>query len=97
MARRVDAGLDDWRLEMSKVLLLASLGGLALEQVLLFERAEGDILHWLRIDERGLAIRTASSRAVHEKIAAPPPGRADVQIDRAWAIAAVEAMIQSQN
>lgn len=95
--RILDAGLDDWRLEMSKVLLLASLGGLALEHVLLFERVDGDIIHWLRIDDRGSAIRTASSLAVHAKVAAPPPNRADVRIDRAWAIAAVEAMIQSQN
>jgi hypothetical protein len=81
---------------MTKELLLASLGGLALEQVLLFERLEADVIHWLRFDAQG-ATRTASARAAYDKLVAPPPKRGEVRIDRAWAIAAVEAMIQSQN
>src|SRR5690606_34195408 len=51
----VEAGLLDWAVEMTKVLLLASLGGGELDRVLLFERVteEDASLHWLRFGPRG--------------------------------------------
>ena len=90
------AGLEDWRLEMVKVLLLASLGGLALEEILLFEAADADTISWLRFAPEGI-VKVASARAQYDKLVAPPPKARDLEIDRAWAIAAVERMIQSAN
>ena len=94
--RILDAGLEDWKLEMVKTLLLASLGGLALEEVLLFERVEAGAIHWLRFGPDGL-IRTASTLAQYAKLGGAPPHARELQIDRAWAIAAVDRMIHSAN
>lgn len=91
-----DAGLEDWKVEMVKVLLLASLGGLALEEILLFDSASADRIEWLRFTPDGI-VRMASARAQYDKLSALPPAAKDLQIDRAWAIAAVERMIQSAN
>lgn len=91
-----DAGLEDWRLEMVKVLLLASLGGLALEEILLFDSADASTISWIRFSPDGL-VKMASARAQYDKLSAEPPKAKDYEIDRAWAIAAVERMIQSAN
>ncbi len=95
--RILDAGLEDWAIEMTKVLLLASLGGPALEHVLLFDRIADGVIHWLRFDEQGVPTRMASTLATYEKLAAPPPRPGEVRIDRVWALLAVEAMIASVN
>jgi hypothetical protein len=98
--RMLEAGLADWALEMTKVLLLASVGGTALEDVLLFEGADGGVIHWLRFAAHAEPSRTASALGAYEKLAtrdASRPRRDELRIDRAWAIAAVEAMITSGN
>lgn len=98
--RILDAGLADWALEMTKVLLLASVGGTALEEVLLFERVEAGVIHWVRFDEHAVAVRTASTLAAYDRLAtreASRPAGRELRIDRAWALAAVEEMIASAN
>ena len=94
--RILDAGLDDRTIEMMKVLLLASLGGAALEQVLLFDTVDAGLVHWLRFEPGGVT-RTASALAALEKLAPRRGEPSELQIDRAWAIAAVEAMIHGGN
>jgi hypothetical protein len=95
----LDAGLDDWAIEMNKALLLASLG--ELERVLLFEGREGDLVHWILFDEDGRAPQRLSSPfASYEKLAARTQGRPkplDLRIDRAWAVEAVQRMITDAN
>ena len=41
--RILDAGMEDWAVEMNKVLLLASLG--ELDRVLLFDARDGELVH----------------------------------------------------
>ena len=95
----LDAGLLDWAVEMNKVLLLASLG--ELDRVLLFDTREGDVVHWILFDEDGRApARVSSPFASYEKLALREQGqpkRADLRIDRAWAVAAVQSMIGAAN
>jgi len=95
----LDAGLQDWAIEMTKVLLLASLG--ELDRVLLFDAHEGEHVHWILFDEDGRAPQRVSSPfASYEKLAAREHGRpksAELQIDRAWAVAAVHAMVADAN
>jgi hypothetical protein len=95
----LEAGLEDWAIEMTKVLLLSTIGDL--DRVLLFSHVEADVLHWLLFDAQGGTARpVASPRAAYERIAAraasrPPPN--EVQIDRSWAVTAVQAMIAAGN
>lgn len=97
--RIVDAGLEDWAVEMNKVLLLASLG--ELDRVLLFDAREGDLVHWILFDEDGRAPQRVSSPiASYEKLAAREQGRpkpTELRVDRQWAIDAVQAMISGAN
>jgi hypothetical protein len=95
----IEAGLEDWVIEMMKVLLLATVGDL--DRVLLFDRIDGDVLRWVMFDAEGRTAReVASARAGYERIAARDasrPSAAEVQIDRAWAVRAVQAMIAAAN
>jgi len=95
------AGLADWAVEMIKVLLLASLGEAdALERVLLFDRIEDDRLVWALFDGEGCAPHVVASplAAYHRVIASTsPPPASELRIDRAWAVAAVQAMIAAGN
>jgi hypothetical protein len=95
----LDAGLEDWAVEMIKVLLLSTLGDL--DRVLLFDRLENDELRWVLFDAAGrLPKAMASPRADYERLAAREasrPAPSEYQIDRAWAVAAVEAMIVASN
>lgn len=95
----LDAKLADWAVEMNKVLLLASIG--ELDRVLLFDSADSEHLHWILFDEDGRAPAPVSSPlASYERLRAreqgqPKPG--DLQIDRAWAVSAVQTMIAGVN
>jgi hypothetical protein len=95
-----EAGLEDWAIEMTKVLLLASETD-QLNTVLLFEAIDREAgrIHWVRHDEDGVR-RVASALAAYEKLAATEasrPAASELQIDRAWAVAAVQAMIARAN
>jgi hypothetical protein len=94
-----DAGLEDWAVEMIKVLLLSTLGDL--DRVLLFDRLDGDELRWVLFDAAGqLPKAMASPRDAYARIAdrdASRPGPTEYQIDRAWAVGAVQAMIATTN
>ena len=46
-----DAGLEDWVLEMVKVLLLASMADPDLNRILLFDHSEADVMHWVLLPE----------------------------------------------
>ena len=93
-----DAGLEDWVLEMVKVLLLASLPEPDLDTVLLFDHLDGSVVHWVMFgtEPRGCG----SPLAAYERLSArtqarPKPG--ERQIDRVWAVAAVQQMMRGGN
>jgi CpXC protein len=95
----LDAGLEDWAIEMAKVLLLASREDRDLERVLLFQGLDGDTIHWVMFEESGARI-VASSIGAYRKLAARTQARPalhELQIDRAWAIEAVRTMIADAN
>ncbi len=96
----LDAGLDDWAIELLKVLLLATIGDL--ERVMLFDRADGEagVLHWVLFDETSTAPHPHQSPlAAYARVLATvkPPPAAEMQIDRAWAVTAAQAMITAMN
>lgn len=99
----LDAGLDDWAIEMAKVLLLASTDEQDLDRVLLFDRVdrEARVLHWMLFDATGTAARSvASPLAAYAKLASRTHGRPgihELRIDRAWALEAVRTMITGAN
>jgi len=94
-----DAGLDDWAVEMTKVLLLSTLGDL--DRILLFAIADETVLRWVRFDASGRSPEpVASPRDAYERVAsreASRPAAGEYQIDRAWAVDAVRAMIAAAN
>jgi len=95
----VDAGLDDWAIEMAKVLLLASREDRDLDLVLLFDSRDGDTLRWV-LFEPGGPRAMASPLGVYTKLAGRPqgaPGPLELRVDRAWAIEAVRTMIAGAN
>jgi hypothetical protein len=96
----LDAGLDDAALELLKVLLLATIGDL--ERILLFDRVdrEAGVLHWVLFDETSLTPSPHQSPlAAYDRIVATmkPPPAGEMQIDRAWAVTAAQALISSAN
>lgn len=93
-----DAGLEDWVVEMVKVLLLASRAEPDLNAVLLFDRAEGDVIHWVMLDDSARAMQ--SPLAAYERLASRTQARpkaSELRIDRVWAIAAVQKMMRDGN
>lgn len=103
----LDAGLQDWTVEMIKVLLLASISSVGqsppsstsggeLERVLLFEEADDDVIRWVMFNEDGAAERVSSPRAQYAKLAERPAPN-ELRIDRAWALEAVKAMVANAN
>ena len=96
-----DAELEDWAIEMTKVLLLASIGESDLDRVLLFDAVDRDagVIQWLLFDgDVGEAM--ASPLAAYDKLVARTQGRPadqELRIDRVWAIEAVRAMINDAN
>jgi hypothetical protein len=97
----LDAGLEDWAIEMAKVLLLASIG--ELDRVLLFSAIdrEAEVLRWVIFDEDGRTPEAVSSpTAAYEKLATRTQGKptpTELRIDRAWALAAVQKMVADSN
>jgi hypothetical protein len=95
----IDAKLADWAVEMTKVLLLASIG--ELDRVLLFDARDGDLLHWILFDEDGRApARVSSPFASYEKLVLREQGQpkhGELRVDRAWAVSAVQTMIVGAN
>lgn len=98
-----EAGLLDWAVEMSKVLLLASIAIDDDDRVLLFSRVDSDSerIFWLLFDAYGdnPSIMSSPLAAYHRLVATSggAPAPAQRRIDRAWAIEAVRAMIASGN
>lgn len=99
----LDAKLEDWAIEMAKVLLLASLGGGELERVLLFDSIQWRTrtIHWVLFDHDGRdPTAMASPLAAYDKLAARShgaPAADELRIDRAWGIEAVRVMIARAN
>jgi hypothetical protein len=97
----LDAALDDWAIELLKVVLLASCGVSDLDRVLLFEARDGDLLRWVLFDEVGAPQALGSPLAAYEELrrerANARPKAADLQIDRAWAVDALRTMFAGSN
>jgi hypothetical protein len=96
--RILAAGLEDWAVEMNKVLLLASIS--ELDRVLLFVTTDAELIHWILFDKGRAPEHVSSPLASYEKLAArrqgaPKPG--ELRVDRAWAVGAVETMINDAN
>jgi len=90
----LDAGLSDWVIEMTKVLLLASIS--ELDRVLLFAAVDRDkrVLRWVLFDEHGRAPEPVSSPLdAYDRLAARPQRVTERRIDRAWALGAIKSMI----
>jgi hypothetical protein len=106
----LDAGLEDWAIEMTKVLLLASTAPVdagppasTLERVLLFAAIdrEAGVLRWVIFDEDGrtpepLASPLASYEKLVTRTQSKPPAT-ELRIDRAWAVEAVKKMVAEAN
>ena len=93
----LDAGLDDWAIEMTKLLLLASAGG-DLDRVLLFDSVDEDTIYWVLFDPAPRQV--ASPLAAYTRLAAhlgSRPAHDELQIDRAWAVTAVQHLVVSGN
>ncbi len=88
----LDAGLVDWAVELTKTLLLASLGPDALNRVLLFDGLEpgNATLRWLLFDEAGQRPQLVHSpldaytRGLEAWRPFEPTG--EVLVDRRWAV-----------
>jgi hypothetical protein len=97
----LDAGLDDWAIELLKVVLLASRGVSDLDRVLLFDARAGDLLRWVVFDEAGAPQALGSPVAAYEQLrrerAGARPKPADLQIDRAWAVDALRTLFAGSN
>jgi hypothetical protein len=69
--------------------------------VLLFDRLDADELRWVLFDPAGRLPKTMSSpRDAYQRVAAREasrPAPTEYQIDRAWAVAAMQAMIVATN
>lgn len=95
----VDAKLEDWAVEMAKLLLLASVDPSDLDRVMLFDRVDDEAVHWVLYD--GAHPEPAKSpRAAYDRLAARAssrPGASELRIDRAWALDAVQRMIADGN
>ncbi len=93
-----DAGLEDWVVEMVKVLLLASLSEPDLDLVLLFDRLEDERIHWVLFGTEPRAMQ--SPMAAYERLAARTQARpkpTEHRIDRVWALAAVQQLMKGGN
>jgi hypothetical protein len=97
----LDAGLEDWAIEMTKVLLLASIA--EIDRVLLFAAIdrEAGVLRWVIFDEDGRTPEPVSSPlASYEKLVTRTQSRppaTELRIDRAWAVEAVKKMVAEAN
>ncbi|MGE5184496.1 MAG: CpXC domain-containing protein, partial [Acidobacteriota bacterium] len=64
-----------------------------LDRVLLFDSADGELIHWILFDEDFQAERVSSARAGYDRLAVRAPPEGELRIDRAWAVAAVQRML----
>lgn len=93
-----DAGLEDWVVEMVKVLLLASRSEPDLNAILLFDHVDGNVVHWILLGEGARAMQsplTAYEKLASRTQARPKPN--ELRVDRVWAIAAVQKMMRDGN
>ncbi len=99
----LEAGLEDWAIEMAKVLLLASTPERDLDRVLLFDSVDRDahMIHWVLFDARGTSpAGVASGLSAYARLVSRTQGRPgphELRIDRAWALEAVRTMITGAN
>lgn len=91
--KMLEAGLDDRVVEVLKLLLLASRGG-DVNAILLFDKVEGDVIHWILLDDEQLL---QSPLAAYQKLAATLRPNDDLRVDRAWAVEAARAMMSNAN
>ena len=93
-----DAGLEDWVVEMVKVLLLASLPEPDLDRVLLFDHVAEGRIHWVMFGTEPRAM--ASPMAAYERLAVRTHARprpSELRVDRMWAVGAVQQLMRGGN
>ena len=97
-----DAGLDDWVVELAKVLLLSSLPEHDLNQVLLFDAVdrEAKLVRWvLPGAPRGTppVLHSALDKLVESTghWSSLSPGKGELRIDRLWAVTALSKVAQA--
>ena len=94
----LDAGLEDWAIEMSKVLLLASMGERDINTVVLFDSRDGEALRWVLFDHQTKAPQVLTSpvgpylRGLTQWANVKPPVD-ELRIDRAWAVEALRRVM----
>ncbi len=94
-----DAGLQDWAIELTKVLLLVASKDVDLNRVLLFDGLDrqAGTLQWVSFEEGGQARSVASSLAAYERGLSQwqhlAPGPQAYRIDRLWARDALERLV----
>ena len=98
--RILDAGLEDWAIEVAKVLLLAALGIRDTNRIVLFEKVDPERLHWVML-ENGAAQTYTSPRVSHDNIVAKRgatrPAAGELQIDRVWAVDSLRKTLPTPN
>ncbi len=96
----LDAGLDDWAVELVKVLLLASLEIADLDRIVLFDRVDGDQLRWVMFED-GAPVTFSSPKVAYENLrrerATARPSTDELQIDRRWAVEALRKILREPN
>jgi hypothetical protein len=99
----LDAGLQDWAIELLKILLLASHGVRDLDAVLLFEAIDRDQqrIHWVLFGPGAAPTQLTSPLAAYasllrERAGARPP-ISELRIDRAWAVGVLRTIVTSAN
>lgn len=96
--KMLESGLEDWALEMVKVLLLVSSGITELNTVVLFEAKDGELFKWLLFDEGGQSPQLLTSpmapytRVLQQWSQVKPPPET-LRIDRAWAVDALKKVM----
>ena len=93
-----DAGLEDWVVEMVKVLLLASMAEPGPQPRAAVRPLDGDVIHWVLLGDDARAMQ--SPMAAYERLAARTQARPkpnELRIDRVWGIAAVQQMMRGGN
>jgi hypothetical protein len=94
----LDAGLKDWAIEITKVLLLAAKGDADVNRVVLFEAQQNDRLHWVLFDGNNaqlLASPLAPYQQGLEQWAHLAPQESELRIDRLWAVNAVRRIARA--
>ncbi len=97
-----EAGLLDWAIEITKLLLLASRGPGEVNRVLLFERVDEkhQMLHWVLLDESGQPKPVASALEAYtrgvEQWGDFAPRETEHRIDRLWALEAWQRILRAR-